>query len=131
VLFSPCVDLSLAALASTAPGDVISRAFIEECASQYLGGHPADDPLASPIFADLRGLPPTLIQAGGDEFLVTDARRLGAALMAAAVTVELQEYPSRWHVFQQNAGMVADAGRALDAAASFVGSHLRESTATP
>ena len=131
VLFSPWVDLALAALGPAPSGDIVSRAWIEECATLYLAGHSADDPLASPVNADLRGLPPTLIQVGGDELLLGDARRLSAALRAAGVDAELQEYPRRWHVFQQSAGALADADRALDAVAAFVGSRMEVSIGTP
>ena len=120
VLFSPWVDLGLAALGKRPPGEVVlTKAWLRVCAGHYLAGHPADDPLASPVGADLRGLPRTLIQVGGDELLLTDARRLHQALSAAGVASELLEFPRRWHVFQQNAGMLADADRALAAAAAF------------
>ena len=132
VLFSPWADLGLAALGPPPPGEImITRAWLEECAGHYLAGHPADDPLASPIGADLHGLPPTLIQVGSDELLLTDARRLNGALLAAGVVSDLQEYPRRWHVFQQNAGILADADRALDAVAAFVGSWVSAATGTP
>jgi len=131
VLFSPWVDVSLGALGLPPPGEiVITKAWLAECARFYLAGRPADDPLASPINADLRGLPPTLIQVGTDELLLADARRLHASLLAAGVEVELQEYPRRWHVFQLNAGLLADADRALDAAGAFVRSRAPAATAT-
>ncbi len=106
----------------------LTKPWLEECARVYLAGHPADDPLASPIAADLRGLPPTLIQVGADELLLTDSRRMHAALVAAGVEAELQEYPRRWHVFQLNAGLLADANRALDAAGEFVRSRTPAAT---
>jgi acetyl esterase/lipase len=102
---------------------MITKPWLEECARFYLAGHPATDPLASPIAADLHGLPPTLIQAGTDELLLTDARRLHAALTAAGVEATLQEFAHRWHVFQLNAGLLADANRALAAAGAFVRAH--------
>lgn len=121
VLFSPWVDLSLGALGPPPPGDfLITRPLLEECARFYLAGHPAEDPLASPINGDLHGLPPTLIQVGTDELLLTDSRRLYAALAAAGVDAVLQEFPRRWHVFQAIAGQLADARRALAAAGEFV-----------
>jgi epsilon-lactone hydrolase len=123
VLFSPWVDLSGSALQPSAPADIITRAFVEECARTYLAGYPALDPLASPIGADLHGLPPTLIQVGGDELLLTDSRRLHAALAAAGVDVLLQVFPRRWHVFQLLAGPLADANRALVAVGEFVAAH--------
>ena len=132
VLFSPWADLGLAALGPPPAGEIlITKAWLAACADHYLAGHPADDPLASPIGADLRGLPPTLIQVGQDELLLTDARRLHRAMMAAGVAVHLQEYPRRWHVFQQNADVLADADRALDAVAAFVGSSVNTATGAP
>lgn len=132
VLFSPWVDLGLAALGNPPPGEImITRTWLAACAANYLAGHPAGDPLASPVNADLRGLPPTLIQVGSDELLLTDARRLGIELRAAGVPVVVQEYPRRWHVFQQHAGILADADRALDAVTAFVGSCTRGTTGTP
>jgi acetyl esterase/lipase len=127
VLFSPLVDLTLSALGPPPPGEfMITKPWLEECARFYLAGHPATDPLASPIAADLHGLPPTLIQVGTDELLLTDARRLRAALTAAGVEATLQEFAHRWHVFQLNAGLLADANRALGAAGAFVRSHARD-----
>jgi epsilon-lactone hydrolase len=123
VLFSPWVDLTQRALEPVAPGDIIAQPFVEECARTYLAGHPPLDPLASPIAADLHGLPPTLIQAGGDELLLSDSCRLHAALAAAGVDVLLQVFPHRWHVFQLLAGPLADADRALAAAGEFVRTH--------
>ena len=124
VLFSPWVDLGLGALGPPPPGELmVTRPWLEECARFYLAGHPATDPLASPIGADLQGLPPTLIQVGTDELLLTDSRRLHAALTAAGVEGTLQEFAHRWHVFQLNAGLLADANRALAAAGAFVRAH--------
>jgi monoterpene epsilon-lactone hydrolase len=121
VLFSPWVDLGLGALGPPPSGEiVITRPWLEECARFYLAGRPATDPLTSPISADLHDLPPTLIQVGTDELLLTDSRRLQAALEAAGVEAILQEFPRRWHVFQVSAGLLADADRALDTAGEFV-----------
>ena len=68
-------------------------------------------------------LPPTLIQVGQDEILLQDSRRLHAALVAANVPAQLEEYPRRWHVFQANAGVLADADRALESVAGFLRQH--------
>jgi acetyl esterase/lipase len=102
---------------------MISLPWVQECARLYLAGRDARDPLASPIQGDLRGLPPTLIQAGQDEILLQDSRRLHAALVAANVPAQLAEYPRRWHVFQANAGVLADADRALESVAGFLRRH--------
>lgn len=121
VAFSPWVDLGLDRLEPAPPGEfIVTRPWLEDCARRYLAGHRADDPLASPVEAQLGGLPPTLIQVGTDELLLPDARRLHAALVDAGVEAELREYPGRWHVFQLSAGALADANRALDEAAEFI-----------
>jgi len=100
-------------------------------------GH-ADEPPAQRVIAGIIrglmratfcGLPPTLIQVGTDELLLTDSRRLHAGLTAAGVEVTLQEFAHRWHVFQLNAGVLADANRALATAGEFVRSHARGASA--
>lgn len=121
VAFSPWVDLGTPDRGSVPRGEVmISPPWIAECAAHYLAGRDASEPLASPILADLAGLPPTLIQVGTDEVLLADSRRLQSALAALQVPCELQEYPRRWHVFQASAGVLADADRALAEAARFL-----------
>jgi acetyl esterase/lipase len=121
VAFSPWVDLGQVDRGAVPPGEVmISPAWVAECAGWYLGGRESTEPLASPIHADLRGLPPTLIQVGMDEVLLPDSRRLHAALVAAGVVTRLETFPRRWHVFQANAGVLADADRALASVARFI-----------
>jgi acetyl esterase/lipase len=124
VLFSPWVDLGNPDRGAPPPGEImISLPWVQECARLYLAGRDARDPLASPIHGDLRGLPPALLQVGQDELLLQDSRRLHAALAAASVPAQLEEYPRRWHVFQANAGVLADADRALESAAGFLRQH--------
>ena len=124
VLFSPWVDLGNPDRGAPPPGEImISLPWVQECARLYLAGRDARDPLASPIHGDLRGLPPALLQVGQDELLLQDSRRLHAALAAASVPAQLEEYPRRWHVFQANAGVLADADRALESAAGFLWRH--------
>jgi len=121
VLFSPWVDLTLEHLGPAPPGEVmLTLPWIGECARAYVGGSDPHHPLVSPVGADLHGLPPTLIQVGSDELLLPDSRRLFERLRMAEVPAVLQEYPARWHVFQVNAGMLADADRALDEVARYV-----------
>ena len=124
VVFSPWVDLGTPDRGPVPRGEVmISPPWVAECAAHYLAGRAATEPLASPIHADLAGLPPVLVQVGSDEVLLADSRRLQSALEAARVPSELQEYPRRWHVFQANAGVLADADRALAEVGRFLGRH--------
>jgi acetyl esterase/lipase len=121
VLFSPWVDLTLERLAPAPPGEVmLTLPWVRECARGYAAGTDPRHPGISPIEADLAGLPPTLIQVGTDELLLSDSRRLCERLRAARVPVELKEFPARWHVFQANAGVLADADRALEAVGRFL-----------
>jgi acetyl esterase/lipase len=121
VLFSPWVDLALAQFDDACRGEImLTRRWVEQCARAYLGSRPGTDPAASPLHADLRGLPRTLIQVGTDEVLLPDSRRLRERLADSRVAVTLEEYPRRWHVFQSSAGVLRDADRALDSVARFV-----------
>lgn len=121
VLFSPWVDLSLEQLPAPPPGEVmLTLPWITQCARAYAARSDVRHPLVSPVCADLAGLPPTLIQVGSDEILLGDSRRLRERMQAAGVAVDYEEYPRRWHVFQANAGVLADADRALDSVARFI-----------
>lgn len=121
VLFSPWVDLAPGQRSAPPPGEVVLTVpWITQCAHAYVARSDARHPLISPINAKLAGLPPTLIQVGTDEILLGDSQRLRDGLQAAGVTVGYEEYPRRWHVFQANAGVLADANRALDSVARFI-----------
>ena len=78
------------------------------------------DPRLSPLFADLHGLPPMLIQVGDDELLLADSTRLADAAHAAKVPVTLQIWPGMWHVWQVLAGWMPEADRAIRQMADFL-----------
>jgi acetyl esterase/lipase len=86
-------------------------------------GDPADE-LVSPIFAELTGLPPLLIQAGSHEILLDDATRLAARAAAADVAVRLEVAPGVPHVFQGFAAMLDEGDVALTSAGEFLRTHL-------
>lgn len=107
------------------PGEaMLSAAWTRECAAYYRATHPVDDPRLSPLRADLRGLPPTLIQAGTDELLHDQALELEQALASSGVTVRCEITRGRWHVFQLHAGMLRSADEAVTRMASFAHAHL-------
>ena len=121
VLFSPWADLTHRPPAPAPAGEtMLTREMINESAARYLGGRDPRDPLASPVFGDLSGLPPALIQVGTDELLLGDSEGLQTRFRQAGVESILQVYARRWHVFQMHAGVLADSDRALDEAAAFV-----------
>jgi acetyl esterase/lipase len=116
VLFCPWVDLNMQ-LAEQATKD--SAEVMQRCAAAYLGGHPADDPIASPLGADLGGLPKLLIQAAtGDEHL-PDARALAEHARASGLDAELELYPVDAHVFQIFWSFLPEAAEAIEAAGRF------------
>jgi acetyl esterase/lipase len=79
---------------------------IEALAATFLGGADAKDPLASPLWADLSGLPPVYIQPGGDEGLAGESVSLAEEARRAGVDARLEVVPGQLHVFQ-----LAAAGR--------------------
>lgn len=89
-------------------------------ASLYLNDAAPETEEASPLFADLRGLPPLLIQCSSTELLLDDALRLQQKASSAGVDARLSVYPGLPHVWQMFAGLVPEAGMALQEAAEFV-----------
>jgi monoterpene epsilon-lactone hydrolase len=125
LLLSPMTDLTVtgASYAGKADADpAISAQAIRTRTGDYLAGTGTDtaDPLVSPIFADLSGLPPLLIQAGSHEVLLDDATRLAAKAAADDVAVILDITPGVPHVFQAFAGLLDEGDAALDRVARFV-----------
>jgi epsilon-lactone hydrolase len=103
VLMSPTVDLtsSGASMTERADQDPISTpAMLRQFASDYLAGADPKTPLASPLFASLRGLPPLLIQVGTADLLLSDSERLARAAAEAGVDVTLDVGEGLPHVYQ-------------------------------
>jgi cation diffusion facilitator CzcD-associated flavoprotein CzcO/acetyl esterase/lipase len=125
-LISPWADMRTAAApAQPMPGEaMLSKAWALDCAAKYLGQTAPEHPWCSPLLADLRGLPPTLIQAGTDEMLHGQALALEAALQAAGVAVRCEVDQARWHVFQLHGGVLASADAAIARAAAFIAPQL-------
>lgn len=129
ILLSPWADLACEG------GSIGSKAALDPCltpaglrasASHYLGGADAKHPLASPIHADLSGLPPLLIQVGSSEILLDDAVRLAAAAGAAGSFARLEIWPEMFHVWQSFAFMLPEGAAAIADAAAFIHSRLGE-----
>jgi monoterpene epsilon-lactone hydrolase len=127
-LLSPWTDLSSsgATIGTNADIDPMLRpAFVAEAALMYASGRQLDDAGLSPLFADLTGLPPMLIQTGLDEILLDDSRRLAQRASDAGVDVTLDLAAGMWHVYQAFAGMMPEADEALVRAAVFLRSNAR------
>jgi epsilon-lactone hydrolase len=128
-LVSPWTDLTMsgATLATKDAVDpLIHKAYLEELADAY-APLPIDrrDPLISPLFGDLRGFPPMLIQVGSAETLIADATRLAEAAGVADVVVRLQIWPHMIHAWPVWNAALEDGRRALAAAGEFVRATMR------
>jgi monoterpene epsilon-lactone hydrolase len=126
-VMSPYVDLTLSgeSLAEKAEVDpLLTPDGLRARVPDYVAGADASDPNISPIFADLRELPPLLIQVGSHEVLLSDAVRLAERAAISDVPVTLEVTPGVPHVFQAYAGLVDEAGAALDRASDFLKAQL-------
>jgi monoterpene epsilon-lactone hydrolase len=118
VLFCPWVDLAMA-LPREGPNPEMSVERGRFHAAAYLGDHPIDDPVVTPLTADLRGLPPILTQAAtGDNWLV-DARALTERAREQGVDARLELYSVDAHVFQIFWSFLPEAADALESAGRF------------
>ncbi|KJK55382.1 alpha/beta hydrolase [Saccharothrix sp. ST-888] len=130
VLFSPWADVTVPGRTHDAGLDpVINGDALRLRARDYLQGTDPLDGLVSPVHADLTGLPPMLIQAGSQEYLLDDAVRLAARAAADHVPVTLDVTPRVLHVFQAFAALLDEGDEALARAGGFLRTHLADGTA--
>lgn len=122
---SPWVDLegigeSMTTRAGLDP--MVQKEGLLNMASMYLGGADPRAPLAAPLYADLTGLPPLLIQVGTSETLYDDAVRLADRATAAGVDVTLEPWQDMIHVWQLFAPMLPEGQQAIDR----IGEHIHK-----
>ncbi|WP_439814116.1 alpha/beta hydrolase [Zavarzinia sp. CC-PAN008] len=125
---SPWIDMEATGASMKAKVDVdpmVKPDGLAGMVAAYLGGADPRDPRASPLHADLNGLPPLLIQVGSMETLLDDSTRLAAIAGAADVKVRLEIWPGLPHVWHLFAGMLTEGREALASAGDF----LKEQTA--
>jgi monoterpene epsilon-lactone hydrolase len=126
-LMSPYADLTLSGGSIVGKRDV-DPLFTEEVlrmrVSDYVAEADPSNPLISPIFGDLSGLPPLLIQVGSHELLLSDAVRLAERAANDDVAVVLDVTPGVPHVFQGYAAFLDEGDAALNRAAAFLTSHF-------
>jgi epsilon-lactone hydrolase len=129
-LMSPYADLTLSGesiVEKEASDPILTPVGLRLRVPDYVGSADASDPQISPIFGDLSGLPPLLIQVGSSEILLSDAVRLAARAAMDDVPVTLDVTPGVPHVFQGFAGMLEEGSAALDRAAAFLRTQLAAS----
>jgi epsilon-lactone hydrolase len=127
VCLSPFVDLAAtgASMKTKVKADVMLQAdLFEPVIKAYLGEADPCTPLASPLYADLHGLPPLLIQVGTDELLLDDATRIAARARAAGVEVKLEVWDGMFHSWQAWGNMFPEASQARAHIGEFVHAHL-------
>jgi len=127
VCISPWVDLTGSGLSmkSKAKADFINiPEHMKTNAKNYAGEHDLKTPFISPLFADLTGFPPLLIQAATRDILLDDATHLAEQAHRAKVNVTLEVWDGMFHVFQLGAGFVPEAQKAVDNVADFLRHHV-------
>jgi epsilon-lactone hydrolase len=126
-LMSPYADLTLSGEtidAKQAVDLILTPDGLRLRIPEYVAGADASDPHISPVFGDLSGLPPLLIQVGSHEILLSDSLRLAARAATADVPVILEVTPGVPHVFQGYAAMLDEGNVALDRASSFLNTNF-------
>jgi acetyl esterase/lipase len=133
VCLSPWLDLSLPAGSMDRPDrndPMVSRWMLTEMAHRYLAGADPRSPLASPVYADLAGLPPVLVHAGGAERLLDDSTRFVQAAQAAGVAATLRVWPEMFHVWHMFAPRMPPAAAALQEISAWTDQLLNQERAT-
>lgn len=129
---SPWADLSCSGRSmntKVAEDPSVTREGLLRLANHYLRGTAPGHPLASPVYAELAGLPPLLIQVGSAEILLDDSTRLAAAAAAAGVRVRLDAWPDMVHVWHFFGSLLPEARRAIREAGDFLSACLRQGPA--
>ena len=127
VCISPWTDLALTgeSLFTKAEADpMITNDGIARVRDAYVGDSDPNEPLVSPIYADLSGLPPLLTQVGENEVLLSDSTRLAERAEAAGVDVTLEVWPEMIHVWHFFAAMLPEGQQAIDRIGEWVRQRL-------
>ncbi|MFQ3315725.1 MAG: monoterpene epsilon-lactone hydrolase [Candidatus Poriferisodalaceae bacterium] len=124
IMISPWLDMSSTGesmVTNEERDSSISARSMPRMRELFLGEASIDDPLASPLEANLEGLPPLLIQVGDEEVLLSDSERFAEKALAAGVDVDLRVWPEMFHVWPACVGLFQEAKDAIDEMAEFLG----------
>lgn len=118
VLLSPFLDITASGESAITRADQdpwFDAKDVHIVADNYCGaGADLKNPLISPVFANVAGLPPALIQVGDDEILLSDSTRFADKMKDAGLDVEIEIWPEMWHVFQLFIGKMPESRRAIN-----------------
>ena len=123
VLISAWTDLACTGDSMTTRADVdpmVTDGVLQRMVKEYLQDADPRQPLASPLYADLRGLPPLLVQVGDAEVLLDDSRRVAEKVKEAGGSVTLEVYPEMMHIFQLFAPVLPEGQQAIDRIGAFL-----------
>ena len=126
VCVSPWVDMEALGESMDTRADVdpmVMREGLILSAKTYLGGADPRAPLAAPLYADLRGLPPLLIQVGDAETLLDDSTRLAGVAREAGVEVQMDVWDDMIHVWHVFAPILPEGRKAISEAGEFIKKH--------
>ena len=98
--------------------------WLEIMAKSYAADNDRRSPLISPLYAELRQLPPLLLQVGGDEILLSDSTRLADRAREVGVDVTLDVWEGMWHVWHFFAGQMPEARQAMNEVGKFICKHI-------
>ncbi len=123
-LLSPWLDLAATGETMESHNDIdpwFSAEYVPHVTRHYCDDSELTNPLVSPVYADVAGLPPICIQVGSDEILLSDSTRLADKFEAAGIDVDLEIWDDMWHVFQAFVGVMPESRRAIEK----LGSHIK------
>ena len=121
VLLSPWTDLTASGKTHETRAEVdpvLDEEYLRQMTENYAAGQDYENPLISPLFADVTDFPPTYIQVGDNEVLLSDATMLHKKMIKANVPARLDVYKGMWHVFQMSPFKTAY--EAMDKCAEFI-----------
>lgn len=121
ILMSPWTDLTMSGKSHLTRADidpVLSEAYLQKAIASYIQDQDLNHPFVSPLFGEYEGFPPTYIQVGDNEILLSDATMLHRKMIKANVPVQLDIYKGMWHVFQMSP--FKPANDAMDKNAEFI-----------
>lgn len=129
VLLSPFLDITASGESATTRAEKdpwFDAKDMHIVADNYCGdGTEPQSPLVSPVFANVAGLPPTFIQVGDDEILLSDSTRLAEKMKNAGLDVEIEIWPEMWHVFQLFIGKMPESRRAIRRIGTYLGERMQ------
>lgn len=128
ISISPVTDLALTGKPNRVKGSIEPERMSEMCSKYYVGDHDPRDPYISPLFGDLRGLPPLLMFVGTAEGGLDDSLRFAEKAKAAGVDVRLIVGEGQVHCYPLLPDFIPESKRAMDEIKAFIGKHIQATT---